>query len=244
MRDANSIEQHTLDEFENKGYLIWKKSDYQLTDSDEIASHLKGMYRNKLALDPSAGSRYRAYLKLQWKREDDKVTTAKDQRYFQTSKANNMDGGKPRAFKMLNRSILNDAVFSKVLHKNKQFIRDYTPLSQYNNLVFGVHFIRYLAKPGSVSYSSPVWLHTDDEPLVFVHLIDLSANAIGGDNLAANQNGEIFNAVRLTHFFDTMILNRNIKHAVTPLGTVEQEAHRDIILFTVEPDSTNHLESP
>lgn len=233
-----------MQQFDSKGYCLWDSHDLGIADADQLASTLKTTFRHELALDPSAGSRWRAYLKLQWDRYSDEVVVADDQRYFQTAAANNMDGGKPRSFHAINPGILNDAVFAKVLATNKQFIRDYDALKQYDRLVFGIHFVRYLAKPGSISYSSPVWLHVDDEPLVFVHLVELSQAAIGGDNIVANCQGELLTAVRLQNFFDTIVLNRNIKHAVTPLGTDKDvDAYRDIILFTVEPDETNNLTS-
>ncbi len=228
-------------QFENDGFLLWTKAQYDLTQGDELASELKKYYWQSLELDKSKGSRYRAYLKLQWQRDTDTVSIAADQRYFQSKAANNMDGGSCRHFKAIDSSMMNDPVFSKMLAHNTQFIRDYAPLADQSSLIFGIHFVRYFAEPGSISYSSPVWLHVDDEPLVFVHLIDLSENAIGGDNIVANKEGELLSSVRLQNFFDTVALNRNVKHAVTPLGANGHEAYRDIILFTVEPDTTNHL---
>lgn len=241
MSACTNLSSDQYQRFEQSGYLLWDKHQYAISDADQLASSIKSTFQRDLALDASAGSRWRAYLKLIWHRESDAVEVAADQRYFQSAAANNMDGGKPRVFKGIDPALLQDPVFQKVLADNKAFIRDYEPLAEHQSLVFGIHFVRYLAEPGAISYSSPVWLHVDDEPLVFVHLIDLSQQAIGGDNIVANLDGELLSAVRLQNFFDTMVLNRNIKHAVTPLGAVKQTAHRDIILFTVEPDSTNHL---
>lgn len=232
--------QITHNQFDNNGFVFLRSDDYQVSNHDIHASSLKTLFAEDLELDTSPGSRFRAYLKLYWNRNSNQVWVASDQRYYQSEAANSMDGGNFRDFKELDKSLLEDSVFAKVLHKNVAFIRQFEPLSHLDTLVLGVHFIRYSVSPGAaVSYSSPVWLHTDDEPLVFVHLIDLSSNAIGGDNVISGLDGKLRNVIKLEHFLDTLLLNRNVMHAVTPLGSVDEQAHRDVILFTVEPASTN-----
>ena len=122
----------------------------------------------------------------------------------------------------------------KIIQKNLEFIGHYPDLSA-DTLTLGIHFIRYYALEGKAAYSSPVWLHIDDEPLVFLHLLQLSDNLIGGDNIIAESKGTIKNVFKLKKFMDTVILNRNTRHAVTPMGSTRGIAIRDIILFTVEP---------
>lgn len=151
-----------------------------------------------------------------------------------------MDGGNVRVFRNISPSIMEDSIFARVLEKNIDFIRNFHLLENYESLIIGIHFIRYHCTENCVSYSSPIWLHIDDEPIVFVHLIDVTSNMVGGDNIIANLNDEPSNVIRLNNFMDTLILNRNVKHAVTPMSSTQGDAHRDVILFTVEPSSTNH----
>lgn len=40
--------------------------------------------------------------------------------------------------------------------------------------------------------------------------------------------------ISLNSFMDTIILTRDFLHAVTPIGSNEDEAYRDILLVTVE----------
>ena len=126
-----------------------------------------------------------------------------------------------------------------LLQKNIEFIKQYEPLQSHDKLTFGIHFIQYIAKEMGASYSSPVGLHVDDEPLVFVHLVTLTPNALGGDNLIGRlSDQEITNVIRLKNKFDTLCLTHSTYHAVTPLGSDSETPYRNVILFTVEPGYT------
>lgn len=185
------------------------------------------------------GVRNRAYLKLIWNRSLDQVTLANNQTYFQSAHSNIVDGGKVRHFAPMDKRILGLPIMKNVIQSNLKIIKDFTPLKNYPELVLGLHFIQYKVGKYGASYSSPDTLHRDDEPLVFVHLLNLTPNAWGGDNLIADLNTkEITNVVRLEKPFETMILTRDYYHAVTALGAREGEARRDILLFTVEPGET------
>lgn len=185
------------------------------------------------------GVRNRAYLKLLWKRKSGKITVADNQVYFQSAKSNVIDGGKARHFAIMDKQILNLKIMKNVINTNVNFIRKFSLLKQYNELILGLHFIQYKAHRYGASYSSPDCLHIDDEPLVFVHLLNLSPNAWGGDNLIADiKTKEIKNVIRLEQPFETIILTKDYYHAVTALGAREGVATRDILLFTVEPNET------
>lgn len=183
--------------------------------------------------------RNRAYLKLNWDRATDAVSVADNQNYFQSAASNVDDGGKVRTFATIDPSILESPVMQSLVNHNLNRIKSFEPLSQYNALTFGIHFIQYLAPEMGASFSSPMGLHIDDELLVFVHLIELTPNAIGGDNLIAGlENKKIKHVIRLKNPLDTICLSQSVYHAVTPLGSSHQEAHRNIILFTIEPAQT------
>ena len=185
------------------------------------------------------GVRQRAYLKLIWTRKNNRVEIASNQAYFQSAGANVDDGGKTRQFAAMDPAILELPVMKNILQFNTRVIQNFAPLSHHSELTLGLHFIRYHVNQYGASYSSPDGLHQDDEPLVFVHLLDLSPNAIGGDNLiAALDTRRITNVIRLEKPLDTLMLTRDYYHAVTPLGARYGSAKRDVILFTVEPSTT------
>lgn len=185
------------------------------------------------------GVRNRAYLKLTWQRDTNEVKLADNQAYFQSAQSNVMDGGKIRQFAVMDKAILALPIMQNVLHYNLHIIREFEPLKAFPSLVLGLHFIQYKVNQFGASYSSPDSLHRDDEPLVFVHLLNLTENAWGGDNHIADlQTKEITNVVRLEKPFETILLTRDYYHAVTALGAREGEARRDILLFTVEPGET------
>lgn len=235
----NSISENTYHDFNQQGFLIRDSSDYGLANSSTSTYALKKEFDN-LAYDTSSpGSRYRAYLKLLWSKETNKTILAEDQRYYQTYLANSVDGGKIREFQVLRPEIFHNESMQKIIKTNLEFIQNYPEFYSAENLIFGIHFIRYQVEKGKAAYSSPMWLHVDDEPLVFIHLVNITDNIIGGDNLIAGHKAELQGVIRLSKFMDTLALNRNVRHAVTPMGSTDGVATRDIILFTVEPYETN-----
>lgn len=204
--------------------------------SPEAIKNFKVHFDQSLEKD---GVRNRSYLKLEWSRKTEQFVIAKNQNYFQSAESNIDSGGMIRRFAMINPSVIDTDIMKYIFRKNLVYIKNYEPLKQYKNLVIGIHFIQYKAPENGASYSSPVGLHLDDEPLVFVHLVNLTENAIGGDNLIATlKDQEITHVIRLKNVLDTLCLTRNCYHAVTPLGSSSGDAHRDVILFTVEPPST------
>lgn len=185
------------------------------------------------------GVRNRAYLKLIWNRKFNNITLAKNQNYFQSAHSNILDGGKVRHFAVMDKRILELPIMKSVIEFNLGVIKEFAPLEHHQELVLGLHFIQYKATKYGASYSSPDTLHRDDEPLVFVHLLNLTSNAWGGDNIIADLiTKEITNVVRLEKPLETIILTRDYYHGVTALGAREGEARRDILLFTVEPSET------
>lgn len=222
----------------NKGFEFIPGRHYlqDIENIDAEFSQFEKPYNDSLAPD---GPRNRSYLKLEWDRKTNITTPSQNQHYFQSAESNISDGGKIRQFASIDKNILDSPLIQSLLLKNIEMIRQYEPLHSYEKLTFGIHFIQYITEEMGASYSSPVGLHVDDEPLVFVHLVTLSQNALGGDNLIARlSNQEITNVIRLQNKFDTLCLTRNTYHAVTPLGSAAGTAYRNVILFTVEPGYT------
>lgn len=224
-------------DFVARGFMMIPSNHY--VDQNNYASlhDVKKIFDVELENDGSI--RKRAYLKLHWNRESEKIHIPDDQSYYQSAIRNKDDGGKIRQFKVMDRMILCIPLIRNLIMKNLEIIKHYPPLQSHTHLVMGMHFIRYESKQFCASYSSPDWLHKDDEPLVFIHLIHLSRNAIGGDNLIANESTEkVTHVIRLENELETLVLNQQVYHAVTPLGCREGTAMRDVILFTVEPMHT------
>lgn len=222
----------------------WQQAGFVMIDAEhyigqataDSLSTLNQLYETALRAD---GPRNRAYLKLEWSRVTDVVTISDNQNYFQTAANNTQDGGKVRQFAQMDADIINLPIMKNILRNNLSIVKEYKPLSEYKRLVLGLHFIQYVADAGEASYSSPVGLHLDDEPLVFVHLLELTSNSLGGDNLIAQlSDQEIKNVIRLEQPMDTLLVNRNCYHAVTPLGSRNGRSKRNIILFTIEPENT------
>ncbi|KAE9547475.1 hypothetical protein FO519_009314 [Halicephalobus sp. NKZ332] len=121
----------------------------------------------------------------------------------------------------------------EILKKDIEIARESGIVTFDDGLEMGLHQIRYTAKEGEPAYSSPLWLHRDDEPLVFVHLFNLTENSLGGDNLIASDHKTITNLIRLTSPLETLLLTKKPYHAVTPLGSGDENpAYRDILLVT------------
>lgn len=227
-------------DFLKNGYQFIQ-SDYYL-DKDNFSSvhDLKKIYDLELEKD-GYDFRRRAYLKIEWHVQEQRLIVPENQNYFQTAVSNHADGGHVRQFKILNKDVLTIPIIQSILNKNFALIQTYQPLRELNKFTIGMHFIRYKADENMASYSSPDWLHKDDEPLVFVHLINLSKSALGGDNLIADSvSKKIERVIRLENDMETIVVNKNVYHAVTPLGSKKGIAIRDVMLFTVEPDYIQH----
>lgn len=185
--------------------------------------------------------RKRAYVKFKLNTKNMTLQLHSNQNYYQTAMSNQKDGGRIRKFKSLDTSLLNIPIIQNILQQNSQIISTLPNFSQQDSLNIGFHFIRYKANEELASYSSPAWLHKDDESLVFIHLINLSKTAVGGDNIIADNTKHITQVIRLEDELETLVLNQNVFHAVTPLGSKKGTAVRDIILFTIEPEHTQHM---
>ena len=200
-------------------------------DADAIKLDFKHIYED-LGDDPYAkdGIRIRAYTRYKFN-ESDGLTKDKDRTYFQTYESNNVDGGHKREFDELPIEFINHYFFMEIIKKDIDIIKKRINSKEFE---IGVHAIRYIAKEGSPSYSSPIWLHKDDEELVFLHFLYKTENTIGGDSVISRDGKTIDDIKNLDKFMDTLVLTRDFLHAVTPIGSKESKAYRDILLVIVE----------
>ncbi|WP_375509042.1 2OG-Fe dioxygenase family protein [uncultured Caballeronia sp.] len=203
---------------------------------DHSHARFHNFYESQLRPDPYASVRDRGMIKLIYDRPSQQVRKNENQNYFQSYSANDSDGGRVRVFAPISDELVTDSVFLHILKGDAHYINKYCHRAGVDILNISVHFIRYRAEEGYASFSSPVWLHLDDEPLVLIHLIDLTPNAIGADSVISGMDSKPTNVLRLQKPFDTLIVDRTKKHAVTPLGSSHGTSYRDVMLVNVEAE--------
>lgn len=191
-------------------------------------------------LDPySMGNRYRSYAQLRIEPGATEFEYGLFEPYQQTKKYNADTGGIVREYPLISPELRSNLLLRNLLQSDIEFLRAYPRIDEDPaELMVGLHLFRYLAYPDDPAYSSPNWLHKDDENVVFIHLVGLSGNVIGGDNLIAPNTKKFETVLRLTDVFDTLVVNQDKLHAVTPVGTSSRNplapARRDIMLVTFQ----------
>ncbi|MDO3660858.1 2OG-Fe dioxygenase family protein [Bacillus sp. C28GYM-DRY-1] len=214
------------------GYSYIPADFYQQKTTDTAVHELQLTYDN-LKADPKGGGRYRAHSRYIFAPHSNTLELDPDNGYFQSKEYNYDDGGIIRQFEKISDDFLQHPVTQQMIHSNVEMARQTDLVDWDKEVIVGLHQIRYHVTPDAPSYSSPIWLHRDDEPLVFVHLFKLSEDAIGGDNLIAPSVKQIDKVLRLTDPLETLALGQKVFHAVTPVGTANEDgAHRDILLVT------------
>lgn len=212
-------------------------SEQELTGSSWMKA-LEKAYREAI-LDPySAGSRTRSYAQFQY--DGSQIRFGKFFRYYQTKSYNPDTGGVVRDYPLIAPELLENPIFLKLIKSDIDFVAHYQLLGSISDLEMGVHLFRYNAHPNHPSYSSPIWLHKDDEDVVFIHHLRTSSNAVGGDSIIAPNGKHIEQVIRLSQPLETLVVNHLKFHAVTPIGTNdEQTAERDVILVTFQKRRLN-----
>jgi len=190
-----------------------------------------------MTLDPySAGNRLRAYIQVRV--DGEALTFGKFEAYQQSRKYNPITGDTVRDYPCIEPQILASEVFQRMLMQDIEVVRAVEGIPPPESLMIGVHLFRYKAGQ-QPAYSSPAWLHRDDENIVFVHLIDRSSELIGGDSVIARNARDIDRVIRLEKRWDTLLVDHQCLHAVTPMAAPEwfgenEYVHRDVILVTFQ----------
>ncbi|MFK0311804.1 2OG-Fe dioxygenase family protein [Pseudomonas sp. NPDC090233] len=219
------------------GYRFIASDYYMQSISEADLSDFRAFYHSQVSEDPYAPAvRDRGMIKIVFNPFTCDLQLATNQSYFQSYGANDSDGGKVRVFPAICPSLVSNKTFVHILNQDAELMRIYCERQGRTSLNLSVHFIRYKAEQGGASYSSPVWLHLDDEPLVFIHLVELTANALGADNVISGMDNKPTNVLRLVAPFDTLVVDTMKKHAVTPLGSSGGTAYRDVMLINLEAD--------
>jgi L-isoleucine 4-hydroxylase len=178
---------------------------YYLNGVDSAAIHnsistLQDSYF-KLPADACGGGRFRAYTKVTY--NDGRWCPVETYGYSQSKEYNETDGGKIRRFAPINPSIIDLDMIQDIISKDAKLAAATGQVSLESATVAGLHQVRYRPTENDPSYSSPPWLHKDDESVVFVHLTNMSHNAIGGDSVIASDIRNYERVLRLDHPLDT-----------------------------------------
>lgn len=206
--------------------------------SDKYKEICSKSYPN-LKIDPycEKGIRSRAYQRFLYSTSNKEIEISDDSSYQQTYDANDLDGGKIREFEKIPTELINSNFAYDVIKNNINYIENnYPNILKNKTLYIGFHTIRYKATYEKPSFSSPIWLHKDDEDLVFLHFISKSDNLVGGDSIIATNKNSIDRVISLNKFMETIVLTRDFLHAVTPIGVSnkDENSYRDILLVTIE----------
>ncbi|UPJ17482.1 2OG-Fe dioxygenase family protein [Bacillus cereus] len=233
-----SIEEK-VHEFESKGFLeISNEIFLQEEENHRLLTQAQLDYYN-LEDDAYGECRARSYSRyIKYVDSPDYILDNSND-YFQSKEYNYDDGGKVRQFHSINDSFLYNPLIQNIVRFDTEFAFKTNIIDTSKDLIIGLHQVRYKATKERPSFSSPIWLHKDDEPVVFLHLMNLSNTAIGGDNLIANSPREINQFISLKEPLETLVFGQKVFHAVTPLGTeCSTEAFRDILLVTLSYKET------
>lgn len=227
-----SYTKEVVNHLTHKGYVFIKPGFYFSKLPPQQLMSIQKDY-DFLKRDSSPGSRYRAYSRYQWDPEKKLLTLDSNNDYFQSKEYNSADGDKIRRFEPISKNYLNNAIIKKLLNKNFHIAKNTGIFDTNKNIEVGLHQIRYYATPQEPAFSSPMWLHKDDEPVVFLHLFQLSQNATGGDNIIASTGKAADHVCKLQKPLETLVVNHKAYHAVTPIATTDRyPAYRDILLVT------------
>lgn len=192
----------------------------------------------------SNGNRYRKYKKYEWYSKTNSINAVPSEFYFQSKSLNKSDGGKKRYFVDIEDRILNTGIIQNIIRKNFDIVKESEVLNLEQNVFIGIHQIRYLAQNNMPSYSSPIWLHRDDEPVVFSHLFNITPNAVGADFVIAEDPATINQVYFLDQPLETLVVTQKPLHGLTPLGIKDGfSAYRDVLLVTFSNHSYNNLEN-
>jgi hypothetical protein len=238
MKNAMHLLKHGYSYIPSEYYKSLVENDDGLSEKFNInLQDLKAGFTN-LNLDPySPGNRYRSYVQCIVNKAGEWIFGHFDS-YLQTKKFNPDTGGVIRTYPTITENILFNPLFKMLLKDDIAFVTEYGKIGPTSETLIWIHLFRYKATIDAPAFSSPMWLHKDDEDVVFVHFIDSTKNMVGGDSLIATNNKNIERVIRLENVFDTLVVNHDKFHAVTPVGcssrTSEGFSTRDVILVTFQ----------
>uniref|UniRef100_A0AC34F2J9 2OG-Fe dioxygenase family protein n=1 Tax=Panagrolaimus sp. ES5 TaxID=591445 RepID=A0AC34F2J9_9BILA len=207
------------------GYVFLPQKFYYPPSSDNFQFHLDEIKSTFVDLKPdpySSGNRYRACSDYFYNPEISSFDFYKIPLY-QRPEFNAVDGGKARFYDCIDEKLYNNPAFNTLLNKDIDMVKRLEMVKFDESLLLEILQVRY--SPGTLpSYSTPSWLHIDDEDVTIVHLIHVDKNIIGGDTVISEDisGKNITKVLRLSKPFDTYMTNQTKFHAVTPMAKADE----------------------
>ena len=184
---------------------------------------------NNLSSEHNVGNRSRSYSRVIFNSNSKTVELSDTNKYF-------MSDGISRNLGAIDKKFLNSETMRHILHTDFEIASGLGLLNKKGLSPVGVHQIRFTASfEKGASFASPIWLHQDDEKLVFVHLINVSENCLGGDSLLSSNYNTVDRVFRLNKPLETLALTSHQIHAVTPIDTIDyNKSVRDTLIVALE----------
>uniref|UniRef100_A0A914DR31 2OG-Fe dioxygenase family protein n=1 Tax=Acrobeloides nanus TaxID=290746 RepID=A0A914DR31_9BILA len=224
----------TLTSLKDDGFAYLPPEFYYRQTTSGYPRHLHHLQNSftALKLDTySPGHRFRAHSAFRWNSTQCRfIQDPMD--FYQAPTYNYVDGGINRKFERVSAEVLHNPIFKSLLKKNMEMAQQSDLIEFNETLVMQIHLIRYSPQGEEPAFATPTWLHRDDEPLTFLHLIQLTSNIIGGDSVIATNETYISKVTRLATPLQTYAVNQKYLHAVTPMGKRDEEpGFRDIVII-------------
>lgn len=224
-------------DFSLLGYAHVRPEDYDRSQFDD-GHELKRAFAESLQVDTEPGNRWRSYSAFELRGRT--ATLLPTTPYMQTRQYNTDDGDKLRQFAPIDRRVLMSRTLRELIRFNITIARlTNQTLFHGESVLVGVHMISYRAAGQDITFSSPVWLHRDQEEYVAVILYELSHNLNGGENILANGPRELAAKIAMNEEFEAILLSKKGMHAVVPMNSSNgRPAFRNVVLITLT--STGH----
>lgn len=244
------IEQPEIDRMAAKavedGFIHIPASTYVDESDDRKVQEFQSSYFG-LPLDENGGGRSRTRKPLNL--SDGKLYPIDDGGYVQGPEYNPDLGGVVRNIALMNEKVFSLEVLQKVIWTDIAIAIAMNILIFSEKIKIGLHQVRYNPTKGNPAFASPPGYHKDSEPIVFVHIVNISANLIGGENAICDsvipKNKEdgsppFLAHINLTEPFEALCVTKKHFHTVFPMSVGNGiSAYRDILLVTFEQEKNN-----
>lgn len=239
--DSSTIAAITID----KGFSHIPAAVY-LDDNDEQELKIFQSSYFLLPPDEKGGQRFRTRKPLNL--FGGELLAVDDGGYVQSPEYNSDLGGVVRNIPLMDEKVFSLGVLQKVIWKDIAIAREMNILPFEEKIKIGLHQVRYNPTKGNTSYSSPPGLHKDDEDIVFIHIVNVSSNLVGGENIICdsafpkiNKNGlpPFLAHINLTEPMEAICVTKKYFHQVFPMSVSSgKSAYRDILLVTFEKEKS------
>jgi hypothetical protein len=214
---------------------------YYVDDADE--REVQNFQSSYFVLPPDekGGQRYRTYKSLHLAKGQ--LTQVESAGYVQSKEYNQDLGDVIRIIAPMDEGVFALGVLQKVIQMDIDLAKKMDILSFDNPIKIGLHQVRYNPTRDRTSFSSPPGLHKDDEDIVFIHIVNVSSNLLGGENVVCtsavpkitDDAPPYLAHINLTEPLEALCVTKKHYHQVFPMSVASgKSAYRDILLVTFE----------